>query len=161
MTLYLDLDGVFADFDQKVFTITGEHSSQLKPKSLWGQLSRVEHLFLTLDPIPDSIAHFQELQQRSKVPIEIITGLPLPYGNFKTGESDKRAWVKQHLDPNMIVHCTTRRGDKIKHIQFNDDILVDDMDYNINGWRDAGAIGILHKNWEMTIVKLETLGILL
>ncbi len=160
MKLYLDLDGVFADFNKKVFEITGEHSSQLTPKSLWSQLTRVDHFFATLQPLPESIEHFRELQQRSLIPIEILTGLPLQIGKFKTSEMDKRAWVKLYLDENITVNCTTRRGDKVKYIKSPTDILVDDTEFNIVTWSGAGGVGILHQDWKNTFRNLNQLGAL-
>lgn len=157
--LYLDLDGVFADFNKKVFELTGEHSSQLTPKSLWGKLTRVEHFFATLHPLPESLDHFQELRSRALIPIEILTGLPLPVGNFRTSEIDKRAWVKLYLDENIKVNCTTRRGDKVKYIKSHDDILVDDTEFNVVTWTGAGGIGLLHKDWNQTFNELVNLGV--
>ncbi len=157
--LYLDLDGVFADFNKKVFEITGEHSSQLTPKSLWSQLTRVDHFFATLHPLPESLDYFRELKDRALIPIEILTGLPLQIGKFKTSEMDKRAWVKLYLDADIKVNCTTRRGDKVKYIKSSDDILVDDTKFNITTWSGAGGVGLLHENWEQTFTKLITLGV--
>ena len=159
MTLYLDLDGVFAFFYKKVFELTGEYSSQLTAKSLWKQLSQVEHFFVTLHPLPGSLDYFRELQDRALIPIEILTGLPLPVGNFRTGEMDKRTWVKLYLDENIKVNCTNRRGDKVKYIKSPNDILVDDTEFNIVTWKNAGGTGLLHETWDQTFGELVNLGV--
>lgn len=156
----MDLDGVFANFELKVTEILGPNPSELSKSDFWRRLNQVEHFFATLQPIPESIEHFKELRRRSLIPIEILTGLPLPFGNFKTSESDKRVWVEYHLSPHIKVNCTTRRGDKIKYINSPHDILIDDVDYNINGWKNAGGVGILHKNWKDSFDQLNKLGVL-
>lgn len=160
MKLYCDLDGVFADFARGVFEITGVYPEQLSTKELWNQLKRVDHFYLTLVPIPGTIKWFKELHRRSLLPIEMLTGLPVPAGKFSTAAEDKRVWVKQYLDRHIPVNCTTRRGDKAKFIESSTDVLIDDNDQIIKDWNAAGGVGIVHVNWKMTFSELTKFGVL-
>ena len=48
MKLFLDLDGVLADFDRGVHGVTGRRPEELPLKTMWAALSRAPRFFETL-----------------------------------------------------------------------------------------------------------------
>jgi hypothetical protein len=68
----------------------------------------------------------------------------------------KRVWKKNNLpDTKMIL---TPAKFKQKYSGENK-ILIDDMERNIQQWRDKGGIGILHTSAADTIKQLKELGL--
>ena len=153
--IYLDMDGVLADF---VGTIQG-------PEFLNGPLSGEEHydqnkkdftekgLFKKLTPLPD----MQKLVDYAKslgVPCEILTCAGVV--NHDMVCQDKTDWIRKYVDQDMPVHITKKGVEKAKFAQPGY-VLVDDRLKNINAWKAAGGTGILHLNAVTTNGHLETL----
>jgi hypothetical protein len=154
--LYLDLDGVFADFNGRAIELVGQNQREIDKKIFWKELGKVEYFYFSLNPLPDSIDHFHLITKCVKRPIEILTGLPLLLGNFKTSVNDKQEWVKKYLSSDIICNCVaSAKRDKIKFITSEYDCLIDDSITNIELWNSAGGIGILHTDWSTTMCELK------
>jgi 5'(3')-deoxyribonucleotidase len=67
--------------------------------------------------------------------------------------ADKNKWIKEHVDPNVLITCTIKGRHKAVFANHNH-VLIDDRLENIEAWTKAGGIGILHKNAQETIEKL-------
>jgi hypothetical protein len=72
----------------------------------------------------------------------------------KTDESrvGKKKWVEKELPG---VHLILRMAEYKKEFASPEAILIDDRKENIDNWKDAGGIGILHKSAEDTIKQLK------
>ena len=83
----------------------------------------------------------------------VITGRPRKE-TFPTAVADKTQWVKEHIgDIFDVIVCLAR--DKQKYVKRGtNDILVDDREDNIERWRNAGGVGVLHKNYTDTYTQL-------
>lgn len=153
--IYLDMDGVLADF------VTGVQG----PDFLNGPLLSEDcydkqkkeftekGLFRKLPPMQD----MQELVDYVKstgVPYEILTCAGAVNHNLVV--QDKIKWLDEHLDPGVPVITTLKGVHKAKFAQPGH-ILVDDRLKNIHAWREAGGTGILHLNAATTNGHLETL----
>ena len=154
----LDLDGVFADFEANFRNIVGFNYHD-DPKGAWKILEKVDNLFRHLEPIPNSLDMFNEIYVRAKVPVRILTALPLLTGRLRTAKVDKEYWVRRFLDDEIRVICSNTWRDK-KNYCNPGDILVDDMMRNIDEWTAVGGVGILHdpKSPEITIQNLVECG---
>jgi 5'(3')-deoxyribonucleotidase len=78
-----------------------------------------------------------------------------------TSKDDKMVWIKNHLTPLPYKIHILRREEKKNYATKGDgipNVLIDDWDKNINEWKAAGGIGILHRNAESTIATLRNLG---
>lgn len=162
MNLYLDLDGVFANFEEAISfarsNLNSEHHND--PSRLWSVLQNVDNLFLHLKPIPQSIEAFNEVTIRSKYPVKILTSLPMLKEKLITAPSDKRLWVSKNLSSNIEVICVSNWRKKRKYCIVPSDVLVDDMERNIRDWKSVGGVGIHHVDWSTSITKLQELQII-
>ncbi len=159
--LYIDLDGVLADFDGKVLEITGKYPSELTTKELWKQLQVVDNFYYSLDIIEGSKEFLDYILYTSQVRVEILTALPSPSKKLRTSSNDKIMWVYDKIDPYIITNCVSNWRMKTYFCRNDDDILIDDQEKNIVQWQEAGGIGILHNNFEDTIQKLKELNVVM
>jgi len=137
--LYLDCDGVLADFDKGAEAILG-----LKPRAfqqrynigkMWGKLASAPDFYGTLPLMPGAIELFEAVKHLDPI---ILTGLPR--GNWAADQ--KVRWAAQHFPGTRII--TTMARDKRNHCQ-SGDVLVDDTLKHRHLWEEAGGIFIHHK----------------
>ncbi|MFM2041760.1 MAG: hypothetical protein RLY86_336 [Pseudomonadota bacterium] len=147
--LFLDLDGVLADFDRGVETVTGRRPDQLSTQEMWTALSRAPDFFATLHLMRDAQALWDHCRPHRPV---ILTGLPLG----RWAEPQKRRWVAAMLGAEVeVITCMARdkpRWSAPGHI------LVDDREKAREGWEGKGGTFILHRTTAATIAALTALG---
>ena len=156
--IYLDLDGVMADFvshtkkiyniDLKLVNKSANISTQLKKniESMWSDIKKHPEFWSEIPPILDCFIlwdYFKELN-----PI-ILTAAPLKYGEnsreFKLVAENKFKWVNNFLDlddKNRFI-CTTSTKKQFFMKSNHHNILIDDMTKVIANWNNKGGIGIL------------------
>jgi hypothetical protein len=149
--LFLDLDSVLVDFmrgvEQLGYGTFKEIESTRGPNFIWKILSREgESFWKNLEWMPDG----KQLYKFCEPFHPTILSAPTRDHTSRTG---KEIWVRQQLGPNVKL-ILERAKDKYKHAKPGY-ILVDDMKPNIDGWINAGGIGILHTSAEDTISKLQ------
>ena len=152
--VFLDLDGVFADFHGAVVKHTGTDTWSIES---WKILDRVPNLFLHLDVLPGSQDGFKEIVEICRAygsEVQILTALPIPTHSLVTAPKDKITWVRKNLCQNIQVNCSAGWRNKISWVEPKA-ILIDDMRRNIEMWNDHGGEGIVHHgDWEKTIKTL-------
>ncbi len=156
MQLFLDCDGVLADFDKRAAEILGmnsrEYETQKGAKDFWKRIYSTPDFFLSLDKMPDA----EELVDATRHlnPI-ILTGKP--QGGW--AEAQKLAWRDKHFpDLDMIV-CLSK--DKYIHMHDEkDNILIDDWTKHKHVWEEAGGYFIHHTSAADSIRQLRYLGVL-
>ncbi|MGQ9369634.1 hypothetical protein [Azospirillum sp. ST 5-10] len=147
--LFLDLDGVLADFDRGVREVTGKAPEELPMKAMWRELSRHRDFFGTLKFMHDA----QELWAFcAPHDPKILTGLPL--GSW--APEQKRRWVAHMLGPHVhVITCMTR--DKPTYASPGA-VLVDDRERTRAGWEAAGGVFVLHTGARRSIAALKAMG---
>ncbi len=147
--LFLDLDGVLADFDRGVVAVTGRRPEQLAMKEMWRALSRHADFFGTLEFMHDA----QELWSFcAPYRPAILTGLPL--GSWAPDQ--KMRWVARMLGADVpVITCMAR--DKARHATHGA-VLVDDREKARKPWEAAGGHFVLHRNAAESIAELTKLG---
>jgi hypothetical protein len=138
--LFLDLDGVLADFDAGAKRVLGMLPRPFEEKygkrEFWRRLARAKDFYATLPLMPDAMELFEAVKHLQPT---ILTGLPL--GNWAAPQKVK--WSAEHFPGTRII--TTMARDKYKHMT-GMDVLVDDRADHRDKWEAAGGTFIHHKN---------------
>ena len=157
--IFLDLDGVFANFDKKIFEITGNHPHELESPKMWEAIKEydVQHKFYSsLELIPNSLTLLSEILK--KVPLKKISILTAS-GLKPEGDEwalQKINWVKEHLHPNLKVNWCERGAQKGLLFAKPGSLLIDDMERNVSNFILHGGMGIVHRSVEETLHTLFT-----
>ena len=157
-TLYLDLDGVFADFISAVYRHTHLNYTE-DPIKAWQAVDKIPQFYQRIYPLPGALSLFDTIKKQCTIPIEILTALPDPTGLLRSAPHDKECWVHRYMSPDIKVN--TVQGWEAKALfAFPGCILVDDSARNISDWVTSGGTGVHHtSNWN-TLTDLNMLGIL-
>jgi hypothetical protein len=150
--IYLDCDGVLADFDSSALAILGAPSEVFERRhgsgQFWKRLANADGFFANLDPLPDAFELYEAV--RAKGPI-ILTGMP----HGKWAEPQKRAWAARHFPGVPVI--TTSAALKREHCHPGD-VLVDDRDQHRKLWEAAGGLFIHHTSARSSIEALRAAG---
>jgi hypothetical protein len=152
--IYLDCDGVLADFDKKATEVLGmpprEYENIHGEASFWNTLYEYPNYFAELDPMED--AHELVEAVRYLDPI-ILTGHPRGYWAVP----QKLAWRDKHFKDIPMITC--RSVDKRKFCRPGD-VLIDDWHKYQDHWIGARGFFILHTSAKDSIKQLKELDIL-
>lgn len=152
MNIFIDMDGVLADF---VKGVEGPKflNGPLDPGTYDGRKKDLsdQGLFLEL-PIMPGMQDLINYVKGTGLYWEILTATGDV--NRKRVAADKYFWIRKNVDPGVLVTCTIKGKHKAVYAR-EDHILIDDRADNINAWIQAGGIGILHKDAQDTIKKLK------
>jgi hypothetical protein len=150
--IYLDCDGVLADFQAGARAIFGMPSEVFEREhgmgEFWRRLHRAESFFEHLDPLPDAFELYEAV--RAKDPI-ILTGLP----RGKWAGPQKRRWAARYFPGVPLI--ATSAAQKREHCHPGD-VLVDDRDQHRRLWEEAGGLFVPHRNARSSIAELRALG---
>lgn len=161
--LYLDMDGVLADFDRGVRELAGAEPLPVNGKRspedderMWAAVRGVDHFYGRLEPMPGAVEMFERLWEKYGDACEILTGVPRPHRGIAHAGEDKAEWVRRRLSPDIVVNIVLR-AQKPEFCAGPDCVLIDDTRSNIRQWEEAGGTGILHEGVEATLAALERL----
>ena len=150
--IYLDCDGVLADFDKGAEAILGLPPAAFEkrhgPGEFWKRLARADGFFEHLDPLPDAQDLYEAV--KAKGPI-ILTGMP----RGRWAEPQKRRWAERHFPGVPVI--TTSAALKREHCHPGD-VLGDDRDRHRKLWEDAGGLFIHHTSAQSSIAALKAAG---
>lgn len=146
--LFLDADGVLADFDEGARRLLGMVPRQFEAKhgrgAFWKRLAAAKNFYATLPEMPDARLLFDAVEHLEPT---ILTGLPL--GNWAAPQ--KVEWAAEHFPGVPIITCMAR--DKHKHMKAGD-VLVDDRENHRRAYEAAGVVFVHHKDAATTLRKL-------
>ncbi len=149
--IYLDMDGVIADFDGYFEHLFGVLPRQIPATERWKKVNSTPNYWADLPKIPEADTLINYL---NKYGFTILTGVPV--SGCEKAKNEKRIWLKNRYGIETDVICCFSR-DKAKYCRLGD-ILIDDWSPNIERWIKAGGIGILHTSIENTLEQLKQLG---
>lgn len=147
--LFLDLDGVLADFDQGVRRLLGMSLDEFQASNgraaFWKSLAAAPNFYGTLPEMPDARLLFDAVEHLKP---SILTGLPIG----KWAASQKIEWAASHFPGVPIITCMAR--DKHRHMS-RGDVLVDDRLEHRRAYEAAGVLFIHHKSATDSLRQLE------
>ena len=156
MQLFLDKDGVLADFEKHCITLFGKHPKDLEDAELWRLVSQDKEAFWSGIPVKDGA--YELLEVAAPLSPKILTGCPRN-GDDRTeicpvASSHKKTWVAYHFGEHIpVITCFSR--DKPSYITSPEDLLIDDTYLNIKRWKAAGGRAIFYKTVEQSIADLK------
>ena len=150
--LYLDLDGVFADFDKAFHEQTGNMPYEVSDDELWRHINDRPTFFADLPAFEGTLEFFHWALRGIGRPI-IITACPQTH--YVRVAQQKKAWVERHLMPGLLVLPVRGGPNKALFMQRPGDVLVDDFKKNCDAWTAAGGWAIQHKDFNTTKQELK------
>jgi 5'(3')-deoxyribonucleotidase len=146
--LYLDCDGVLADFDRGARELLGASPKAYMDRHgigrFWQKLARAPDFYARLPLMPGATTLFEAVRHLDPI---ILTGLPR--GNWAADQ--KVRWAAEHFPGTRII--TVMAVDKRNHCTAGD-VLVDDTLKHRHLWEGAGGIFIHHRDAETTVEEL-------
>ena len=157
--LYLDMDGVLADFDQgyEDYFGKGQRScywqSEIEGRDNvnWKLVASVPDFFLSLPPMRDAYALVNYTRRFTPT---VLTGVPSSVGGI---EQQKKSWINKHFPVLSRVICCTSVGKSA--VAELGDILIDDWPKYRHIWEAKGGIWITHTSAAESITQLRGLGL--
>jgi FMN phosphatase YigB (HAD superfamily) len=144
------MDGVLVDFDKGYLKLTGnelggEHRSDT---DFWDPINKAGYDFwINLDWMTDGKRLWKYIEKHNPK----LLSAPSMEEESRVAKHD---WVNKELPG---VHLILRSAKHKKDFAGPNCILIDDRIDNIQGWRDAGGIGIHHVSTKHTIDQLKVL----
>jgi hypothetical protein len=146
--LYLDCDGVLADFDRGAERLLGVPPRDFEARHgrarFWDRLAQAPEFFFHLPLMPGATELFAAVRHLHPI---ILTGLPR--GNWAAAQ--KVRWAAQHFPGTKIITCLA--ADKRRHCA-QGDVLVDDTLKYRQRWEDAGGIFIHYRSVDQALEEL-------
>ena len=155
--IYLDMDGVLADFFSEYAKMAGVTSGSYRdipPAKVDPTLNKMvgTDFFARLPKFPTADALV-------KLAISFagnysICSSPLR-GDFANSEKHKRVWIRENLNPQPETIRVTPNKQQFAMNGDAPNILIDDKGSNIKSWTDAGGIGIKYQADEDPLEKVK------
>ena len=146
--LFLDCDGVLADFDKAAAKLLGMPAAQFQARhgtrEFWKRIQRAPDFYGSLPEMPDARTLFDAVEHLKPT---ILTGLPL--GNWAAPQ--KVRWAAEHFAGVPIVTCMAR--DKHRHMH-EGDVLVDDRETHRAAYEGAGTVFVHHRSAQDSLRQL-------
>jgi 5'(3')-deoxyribonucleotidase len=146
--LFLDADGVLADFDLRARQLLGmgpkDYISRHGRDAFWKRLAKAKSFYGTLPEMPDARLLFDAVRHLEPT---ILTGVPL--GRWAVPQ--KIEWAAEHFPGVPIITCMA--ADKHKHMH-QGDVLVDDREKHREAYEAAGVVFVRHRNAEDSLRQL-------
>jgi 5'(3')-deoxyribonucleotidase len=148
--LFLDCDGVLADFDAAFKAAFGheprDYESSRGSSVFWRDIRNdAPEFYRNLPLMPDARELFDAVKHLRPI---ILTGCPM--GGW--AEAQKIAWAAEHFPGTPMITCMSR--DKRVFCQPGD-ILVDDLLRYRDRWIEAGGVFVHHTSAKSTLAALD------
>jgi 5'(3')-deoxyribonucleotidase/phosphopantetheine adenylyltransferase len=161
-TVYVDMDGVVADFFGGVEQMFGvKHWKELTSKLSGGDLKQE-----VIDKITgsDFFAHLPKFNTADQL-IEMVknfTGgsysvLTSPLiGDHENSAEQKKVWIRKHMpNPDAVIVTGRKESYAVNKQTKQPNILIDDRPVNIERWTGRGGYGILYQANRDSLTKVE------
>lgn len=157
--LYLDMDGVQADF----FTAWAKAFGKDRYKEIGDRATReasidmlnqrgpqfIEEFFATLPTLPGGLKLVRWLKA-NQIPFTVLSA-PLR-GNHEASIAGKRQWLNRHNSGTSATAIFTGYKERFANRGGVPAVLVDDHKKYIEHWNEAGGIGLLYREHSVDAV---------
>lgn len=147
--LYLDLDGVMADFDAHFPEQFGLDHRSLADDAMWKIINAHPSYFFDMPVCHGALDFFATVAHLNPI---ILTACPK--SDYQNTARQKRAWVRKHLSASITVLPVMGGRNKPLFMHQPGDILIDDFESNTKVWEQAGGVAILHRGFDTTLRSL-------
>jgi hypothetical protein len=149
-TLYLDMDGVLADFNAQARIVLGAAPQEEQaaaqagrwPQEHWLKLRSVKNFYRILpktDIADQLVSVARRFRDELGWDLTVLTAIPR-HNDVPEAFQDKVLWMQEYY-PDIPVHFGPYSKDKQAHARPGD-YLVDDRRDNCSEWTQAGGIAI-------------------
>ena len=157
MQVFLDCDGVLADFDGFAAEVLGmppREYDRIKHNNsdLWDRLYAVEDYFFKLPKMYDADDLVEGVEALGFTPI-ILTGIPSKNGS-DWAIDQKTRWAQVHF-PHLDIICCKSKEKSLNMIDGVHNVLIDDWAKYKKIWEGKGGTFILHTSAEQSLKELE------
>ena len=162
--IYLDMDGVIADFEQRFEDLSGMSPQQFEAKYgkdlFWDFIDEGNNKVRFWVGIPLMEGAKRLVDYVSKHDYVVLTAPSIK----KQSRLGKALWIKNkvgELFPSKptVIFKSAKEKHKVKPSLTEKDILIDDKASTINNWNNAGGTGILYTSSGQAISELKKLGL--
>ena len=147
--IFLDLDGVLADFDSHYETHFGVRPSghyEMEARQLCPDFYRTI-------PLMTGARDLFRYVDEAGYGVAILTGVP---SSVDAADNQKHEWAAEHFPHVQVICCPAR--EKWEHGRPGDFLIDDYLKYRLD-WIGMGGVFIHHTDVPSTIAKLRELGI--
>lgn len=146
MRIFVDMDGVLADFDRHHEAVFGFRSDKMADNVDWAAVRAVNGFYSAIPPMADARELWSFLRPFNPT---VLTGVPR---SVEDAADNKRGWVRLHLGKDVPVICC-RSSEKCLHASPGD-VLIDDWEKYRHKWEAAGGRWITHTSAASSIEAL-------
>lgn len=150
--IFCDMDGVLVDFNEGYLKLTGQvlNGEHRNDSKFWDPINAAGYDFwINLKWMKDGKELWSYIEKYNP---ELLSA-PSRQVDSRVA---KNHWVERELPG---VHLILRSAKHKKDFAGPYNILIDDRIDNVNGWIEAGGVGILHTSAENTINELKKLNL--
>ena len=159
--VYLDMDGVIADFFGGVEKMFGvKHWKELTSKLKGGDLKQEvidritgSDFFANLPKFSTADSLIQLVKSATGGKFSILTS-PL-IGDHENSATQKKVWISKNIEQPDEVIVSGRKEKWAKQKDGTPNILIDDRPVNIERWESKGGFGILYQANKDSIIKVQ------
>jgi 5'-nucleotidase len=146
--VYLDMDGVLADFFTEYAKLAGIESGNYRDIPPAKTDPTLQKMVGT-----DFFARLPKLRNADQL-VSMIVKLYGHYhicssplrGDYENSEAQKKVWIQKHLNPQpKDIVITPNKAKWAKQADGTPNILIDDRGSNISAWEAAGGVGIKYQ----------------
>lgn len=156
--IFIDMDGVLADFDGSFLSTFGKTCEDCESKNeMWRLIHGHDEFFYNLPKMQGADDLFRACESiwdyGKDSPIAILTSAGS--SDFMHVAQQKRRWIHDNINRNVLVITVKDGLDKAAFVQNNGDILIDDWGKNCAAWQAVGGMAIKYENAEQAIDDLK------
>lgn len=151
--LYVDLDGVLADFDGHFRALFGraKHDGGPQEDDDWAKVRASKTFYRDMPPMRDMKRLWKYIAKHDPC---VLTGIPKSMPEQAT--INKLEWCKRHVPEACVITCLS--AEKSLYCEPGD-ILIDDWERYKGKWEAKGGIWVTHTSAQDTIDQLRRMGL--